>query len=153
MGRIAAGIAALVVLSAGALWWVSTLEPAETLEFSNPRIRLVPGGGPMAAYFEIANHGDARVRVTGARSDAFGRVMIHRSVVEDGQARMRHQDGGVAIVPGQRVAFAPGGLHLMLMRPQKALNVGDSVEIVLELDGIVPTEWPLDFIVVPITSP
>lgn len=152
MGKIIAGVAALVLLSAGALWWVLTLEPDVPLSFDNPRVRLVPGGGPMAGYVELANHSGDPVRLVAASTDAFGHVMIHRTIIEDGQARMRHQDDGVQLVPGETVSFAPGGLHLMLMRPQKELNVGDQVTIVLQFDGIEPAAWPVNFTVVPISS-
>jgi len=116
-------------------------------------VRLVPGGAPMAGYFSIANHTDLPVRLVSASSEAFGHVMMHRTVVDDdGGARMEHQDGGVLVGSGESVAFEPRGLHLMLMDATTELEVGEAVEIVLEFEDIEPAERTVSFTVVPVTS-
>ncbi len=145
-------IAAILVLLIGAVWWVMQMQPAEPLEIDNARIRLVPGGGPMAGYMALRNHSDQLIRLTAASSDAFGRVMIHRTVVEDGQARMAHQSGGVAIAPGEVVEFKPRDLHLMLMQPRAELEVGDTVEVELTFEGLAPAQRRQSFTVVPVTA-
>jgi len=150
--KIVSGIVLVIVLLAGALWWVSDRAPGEPLEIDNPRIRLVPGGAPMAGYLALANHTDAPVRLISAKSDAFGHVMIHRTVVSDGSARMEHQDKGVLIGSGETVTFEPKGLHLMLMQAQRELEVGDEVELILGFEGIEPAERTVTFTVVPVTS-
>ncbi len=151
MTRIASGVIALVVLLAGALLWVAQMGPTGPLGFDNPRARLTPGDGPMAGYVTIRNYSDRELLLVGARSAQFGQIMLHRSVLRDGQARMEHQDR-VPIAPGQAVEFRPGDLHLMLMRRQKELNVGDPVEIIFEFEGIEPREWTVGFTVVPVTA-
>jgi hypothetical protein len=128
------------------------MTPAEPLEIENPRVRLVPGGAPMAGYFVIANHSDTSFRLAAARSEAFDHVMIHRTIVSDGQARMEHQHDGVRVSAGDRVSFEPRGLHLMMMRANRELAVGDDVEVVLEFEGIEPAERSVTFTVVPVTS-
>ena len=145
-------IAAVVLLLAGAVWWVMQMEPAEPLEIENARVRLVPGGAPMAGYMVLRNHSDGLIRLTAADSDAFGRVMIHRTVIEDGQARMEHQHGGVAITPGEAVDFKPRDLHLRQMQPQAELAVGDTVEVSLTFEGLTPAERRQAFTVVPVTA-
>ena len=150
--KLASAIVALVVLLAGALWWVGQVAPESPIEVGNARVRLVPGGGPMAGYMEIRNHSDDVIRLVGAVSPAFGNVMIHRTIVSDGRARMQHQADGVRIVPGDAAVFKPRDLHLMLMQPKGALEVGDQVEIVLSFEGIVPGNWPVAFTVVPVTA-
>jgi len=150
--KLASAIVALVALLAGALWWVGQVAPQAPIAVDNARVRLVPGGGPMAGYMEISNHGDAPIRLVAAASPAFGNVMIHRSVVRDGQARMEHQRDGVQVRPGGLAVFKPRDLHLMLMQPQAELEVGDTVDVVLTFDGIEPAEWPIAFTVVPVTS-
>lgn len=151
MKRIASGVIALVVLLAGALLWVGQMAPHAGLGFDAPRARLTPGTGPMAGYLTIRNYGDREVVLVGARSPQFGQVMLHRTMIRDGQARMEHQER-VLIAPGSAVEFLPGDLHLMLMRRQTELKVGDPVEIVLQFEGIEPREWTLDLIVVPVTA-
>ena len=149
---IATAIVVLVALLAGALWWTARIASESPLGVDNARIRLVPGGAPMAGYMVVRNRGDSALRLVAARSEAFETVMIHRSVVEDGRARMEHQRGGVVISPGESVEFRPGDLHLMLMRPRAALQVGDPVVVVLRFDGLEPAEWPVAFTVVPVTA-
>lgn len=150
--KLASAIVALVALLAGALWWVGQVAPQSPIEVGNARVRLVPGGGPMAGYMEIRNHSDNVIRLVGAGSPAFGNVMIHRTIVREGQARMEHQTDGVQIVPGDSAVFKPRDLHLMLMQPKDTLEVGDQVEVVLRFEGIDPADWPVAFTVVPVTS-
>ncbi|MGB0514313.1 MAG: copper chaperone PCu(A)C, partial [Wenzhouxiangellaceae bacterium] len=104
----ATAIVVLVSLMAGALWWVARLAPETPLSVENARIRMVPGGAPMAGYMLIHNRGDSAIRLISARAEAFETVMIHRSIVENDRARMEHQRGGVVISPGQSVEFRPG---------------------------------------------
>lgn len=148
----ATSIVVLVALLAGALWWVAQFAPESPLSVDNARIRMVPGGAPMAGYMVLRNRGDAAIRLVAARSQAFEAVMIHRSIVEDGRARMEHQRGGVVISPGQSVEFRPGDLHLMLMEPRAGLQVGDPVVVMLRFEGLEPAEWPVTFTIVPVTA-
>jgi len=149
---LASAVVALVSLLAGALWWVAEVAPEVPIQVENPRVRMIPGGGPMAGYMEIRNHTDAPIRLVGVDSEAFGNVMIHRTTVREGQARMQHQSRGVEIQPGGTAVFEPRGLHLMLMQPRVGLEVGDQVEVVLRFEGAAPPEWPIVFTVVPVTS-
>jgi hypothetical protein len=72
--------------------------------------------------------------------------MLHRSVEKEGKARMVHVDG-VTVEPGESVDFAPGGYHVMLMQPNRSLEVGSSVSIRLRFsDG---TAKEVDFAVEP----
>lgn len=150
--KIVSGALLVVALLAGAIWWVADMTPAEPVEIGNPRVRLVPGGAPMAGYFTIANHTDSPFRLVSAASDAFGHVMIHRTVVTEGGARMEHQDKGVLVAAGETVAFEPKGLHLMLMRARRDLEVGEAVDVVLGFEGVEPAERTVAFTVVPVTS-
>jgi len=102
---------------------------------SDARIRLLPGTVPLAGYFNLRNTGDHGLRLVAASSPDFARVHMHRSMEHGGMSRMEaveHLD----IAPGQTLAFAPGGYHLMLMKRQRALQVGDLVPVVLQFaDG------------------
>jgi copper(I)-binding protein len=55
-------------------------------------------------------------------------------------------------MPGDTVEFRPRDLHLMLMRSNETLEVGDQIEVVLSFEGIAPAEWPVAFTVVPVTA-
>jgi periplasmic copper chaperone A len=102
---------------------------AQSLTAEKGWIRSAPPGAAMlAGYVRLSNSGDGELRILQASSSAFESVEIHRTIEEDGVARMRPVSF-VVIPPGQSVDLEPGGLHLMLIRPRKKLIVGDNVVI------------------------
>jgi copper(I)-binding protein len=100
---------------------------------SDARMRWLPGDLPMAGYFVITSHAPGKLRLVGAASPAFDGVMVHRSLEDSGVARMMHVDG-VDLPPGQSVAFAPGGYHLMLMGRTQELHAGEEVPVTLRFN-------------------
>ena len=87
-----------------------------------------PGTAMMAGYGVLHNVGDAAVTVTGAESADFGSASLHKSSNSNGMEHMQPL-GDITIAPGQRVTFAPGGNHIMLMQPKKELRLDESVPI------------------------
>jgi len=87
-----------------------------------------PGTAMMAGYGVLHNVGDAPVTVTGAESADFGSASLHKSTNSNGMEHMQAL-GDITIAPGQRVTFAPGGNHIMLMQPKKELRLDESVPI------------------------
>ncbi len=106
-------------------------------------IRHIPGGAS-AGYFTLRNGTDRPVRLVGAKSPTFGKVMLHRTRDREGAARMEHVQG-VKVAPDKVFRFAPGDHHLMLMKPREGLETGQTVPITLRFaDGTVKTaEFPL----------
>ena len=49
----------------------------------------------------------------------------------------------LALKPDEEVRFAPGGLHLMLLKPKRALRAGDRVRITLHFSGGLAHELTL----------
>ena len=103
-----------------------------------------PGAASLAGYLVLRTVSDAPVTVTGVDAADFAMPMIHRTVEEGGVSKMRHVDRNV-VPAGGELRFEPGGLHLMLMHPQRALAEGDVVRIGLVLaDGrTVATGFPV----------
>jgi len=102
----------------------------------SPWVRAAPpGAASLAGYLVLRNPCAAPVEVADVESKDFGMPMIHRTVVEDGVSRMRPA-GKLVLAPGESLAFEPGGLHLMLMRPLQPVSEGDVVGVRLVLaDG------------------
>ena len=124
---------------------VSTSAMAD-LEVRDAKLRVLSGNAPAGGYFKLTNTGDLPVVLDGAQSPAFAQVMIHRSAVENGVARMRHV-AQLEVPAGSTLSFAPGGYHLMLMQRQGLLAPGDQVEVILQVaDG---QQLPVSFAVVP----
>ena len=115
-----------VVLSASA--W------AADLNVSNAWIRVLPGGAPAGGYFLLRNDGRQPVVLVGARSAAFGLVMMHKTAEEGGVSRMLPVER-VEVPAGGKIAFAPGSFHLMLMQPTRKVAAGDRIQITLEFAG------------------
>ena len=108
-----------------------------TLEISDAWIRHIPGDHPMAGYFVLKNNGDEIRNLVGAASPAFGEVQLHRTVTVNGVVSMSAVDS-VGIPAHGRVAFQPGGYHLMMKYPPHALKVGDTPQVSLKFaDGFV----------------
>lgn len=107
------------------------------LEVRNAWIREAPPGAQVhAGYLEISNHGTTDTALTGISSKDFGAVEIHRTVVEDGMARMQRIER-LEVPAGGKATLAPGGYHLMLFRPARALTAGDTAGLLLHFsDGI-----------------
>jgi copper(I)-binding protein len=124
-------------------WLLAALMAAPAaagLDISDPWVREAPPAAPvMAGYMSIRNGGTAAVHVIAVSSPEFARAELHRTVVEDGIARMERV-GQLEIAAGERVALEPGGLHLMLFEPTQALQQGDSVTLFIHrADGMCMT--------------
>ncbi len=59
--------------------------------------------------------------------------MLHRSVSENGTARMEMVPN-VVVPPHGTVTFSPGGYHLMCMSPAAAIAPGQSVPVSLRFN-------------------
>ncbi|MCC5861401.1 MAG: copper chaperone PCu(A)C [Gammaproteobacteria bacterium] len=89
-----------------------------------------PGARALAGYMQLRNQGGDPVALLFANSDTFDRIELHQTLHDDGRMRMVEVDH-VPLPPGQTVAFAPGGLHLMLFAPSETLRDGEEVMIEL----------------------
>jgi len=102
---------------------------------SDPWLRYLPGGVPSAGYFKLTNAGDKPLTLVGAECGDFGKVMMHRTIERGGISTMRpvHE---ISLQPGKSVSFAPGGYHLMLIRPRHPLRPGGRLPVRLRFaDG------------------
>lgn len=119
--------------------------PADTFAVVNGWAGVASEGGTTAGYLTIENGlatADTLQGVTGAGMD---RVEMHETYErEDGLRGMRPVED-LVVAPDTRVRFAPGGLHLMLVNMDRALSVGDSVEVTLSFaeHGAYPLTLPV----------
>lgn len=105
------------------------------LEVREPWIRAAPPGAAMlAGYGVIRNTSPHDITLTGVSGAGFGHVMLHETLFEAGEARMRHR-GEITIPAGGELLLAPGGLHLMLMKPRSALAPDQQVPLEFDCDG------------------
>jgi len=108
---------------------------AASLNVFDAWIRMPPPGTDLAAvYFTVRNVSPHSVTIEGAEADAAGMAMLHESRITNGKVEMRMRDT-VVLAPGQNIAFAPNGLHLMLHGLNRKLLVGEKLPVVLLLTG------------------
>ncbi len=89
----------------------------------------------LAGYATVRNACSKPIGLAGVGSADFAMSRMHETVVQNGMSRMRHARSMVLPALGL-VEFKPGGKHLMLMHPKRALKLGDRVQVWLKLaDG------------------
>ena len=123
------------LLVLGLLCWTPLIWAEQVLQVEDAWVRAAPPGQRvLAGYVRLSNPGEQPVRLMAVCSPQFESVEMHRSVVEQGMARMLAVDA-ITIEPGASVVFEPGGLHLMLIDPLQVLSEGDLVTVTLELES------------------
>lgn len=131
------------IMTALLLLLAAPTHAAGRLEMEGGWIRAAPPNAMMlAAYGTLRNAGDGPVIFSGAQSADFADVSLHETVEQNGIERMRAL-GRVVLAPGESMMLAPGGRHLMLMKPKRQLRVGDTVEIriITENSGSVTAKF------------
>lgn len=73
-----------------------------------------PGSRVAAMYLTLTNTGEELITVTSIEVEGVPRVMIHETLEENGQLKMRHR-GSLRVAAGETITMSPGGLHVMLM--------------------------------------
>jgi len=108
---------------------------ATTLTIKDPWVKATGAGVMTAAFGVLANDTGADITVTGVESPA-SPMELHEMAMKDGKMIMRPKEGGFVVKAGSTHELSPGGDHLMLMKPAKAIEAGDEVTFTLKLaDG------------------
>jgi copper(I)-binding protein len=132
--RLLAAIVSVVLTSSAAQSQPSSLRVTDAWIRAAP-----PGAMVMAGYMTLENAGTEDVRMTAARSPQFGKIELHRTVIENEVAGMRKQ--AYFVVPaGGSLVLAPNARHLMMMLPNIPLQAGDEVTVVLTFDDATGLE-------------
>ncbi len=135
MNRLAATAASLALVLAAAASPAASAEKSPLTASHMVAPAPPPGVNTMAIYGTLHNEGDAPLVLTGIEAAGFASAMLHETVTTDGIVTMRHRMA-IEIGPGETVAFAPGGIHIMLMNPTGAVAPGETIAGVLRLgDG------------------
>ena len=90
-------------------------------------------GRPAAAYFTLRG-GPAPERLAGIESPSVQGAELHQGGMMDGMMTMRPMNG-VDLPAHGRVAFAPGGDHVMLFGVDPALKPGGTMTLSFRFQG------------------
>jgi periplasmic copper chaperone A len=97
-------------------------------------MRPAEQGAASAVYFTLRNPGSDTLVLQGVDIDVAGSATLHQSMDHDGMSSMMPLDS-VMVLPGDSVAFAERGLHVMASELHTALALGDTVVIRLRFRG------------------
>ena len=105
---------------------------AGNIEVQDAWIREAPPVSKvLAAYMVIKNGTSKDVEVIGASSPNFAKIELHRTVIENGIARMLHQPT-LTVPAGGTLVLQPEGPHMMLFNPVKPIQAGEKVPMTLQ---------------------
>lgn len=99
--------------------------------------RTTPPGIPMGVVYLSINNATAKSdRLLKLKASVGSSAQVHRTEIIEGVARMR-EVSVLHVGVGERVEFAPGGMHVMLMGLKKPLVEGQKfdLELLFELAG------------------
>jgi len=105
---------------------------AADLKIEGGWARATPPSAPTgAAYFTVLNSGPAD-RLIGVSTPAAAKAEIHEMATGANMVMtMRPLKDGAAVPAKGRLALAPGGAHVMLMRLKAPLKAGDTLPLTL----------------------
>lgn len=111
---------------------------AGQVEVTNATVREpLPGKSLSAGYFSVNNKGTEQIALVAVSSDSFGKVELHSHQMVDGMMQMIEVEK-IVVAPGQQVHLQPGGLHLMLFRPEQKISLGQHIKLRLHWsDGTI----------------
>lgn len=92
-----------------------------------------PNATSLAAYGRLINRSDRAITLEAIEGDDFAHAHAHETVVSEGVAEMKN--ASITVPAGGEFLLSPGGHHLMLMRPTRALMGGDTSVLRLRFSG------------------
>ena len=115
-------------------WAVMHAAWASDVQIQDPYVRAVPPGQRVTAAFFVAVNASTQPRaIVKAQTDTAERAELHEHIHDGGVMRMREVPR-VVIPAGGRLAFEPGGYHVMLIGLKRALQPGERIDLTLVLD-------------------
>lgn len=110
---------------------------ADKLTVTGAWARPTPPGTTMGVvYFKLHNGSQKSDRLLKLRTPVATGASVHRTEIVDDIARMR-EVSVLHVAPGEKLEFAPGGLHVMLMGLKRPLKEGQvfELELLFEVAG------------------
>ncbi len=134
---------ASLVLSASLLGVAGCGEPVETveqapdgapgLEITNARMVLpAVSGNPAAVYFDLSYNGDTAGLLSAVAVEGAANTMMHQYGERDLKVQMIPLDP-VPLTKGSKIAFEPGGKHIMAMGVSDELAAGGKTDVTVVL--------------------
>ena len=97
-------------------------------------MRPAAQGANGAVYFVIHNDSSAADELVGVSAEVAQAAEMHESKMT-GDVMEMNQLETVPLGADEEVAFAPGGLHIMLINLTKELKIGDEIDVTLHFSN------------------
>src|SRR5258708_11763912 len=81
----------------------------------------------------LINSGSSGDRLLAATTPVAEKIQFHSVSEENGVSRMREMHD-VAVAPGAKVTFSPGGMHVMLVGLKQPLKEGQTFPLALKFE-------------------
>jgi copper(I)-binding protein len=92
-----------------------------------------PVAKSQAAYICFINDSDKDVKITGVSAKGYGTAALHQSM-QEGDMVMMHAMSSLVVPAHKMVTLEPGGMHIMLMAPEKIAMPGEKIKLTVEYD-------------------
>lgn len=101
----------------------------------NARLVLPPvAGNPAAVYFDLDYEGDRALSIRRADVTGAEETQMHAYAMNNGKMEMG-ETMPIAITKGTKIAFEPGGYHIMAFGLAETVQAGTTVEVTLTVSG------------------
>ncbi len=106
------------------------LPPEDKIKINDPWVRQNAEGMSTALYFAIENSGEEADTLNKVESDLSKRIRIHETYQSGDMMGMREVEM-IVIEPNSSFEFKPGAHHIMVMKLENNISVGDEYEFTL----------------------
>jgi copper(I)-binding protein len=114
---------------------IGMVSATSALQLENVTVRQpLPGKTVSAGYFSVTNPTNQPLQIVAVRSQSFAKTELHQHRMVDGMMKMEAVTQ-INIPANSTVHLQPGGLHLMLFRPEQALELGQQIPLEIELSS------------------
>lgn len=128
--------------------WITGAHAQDSLTVERPWARASIGTSrPTAVYLTLINRGNQPESLDSLHTPIADRAEVHQTVNKDGIIRMVPV-GELSLPAGERIEFAPGGLHIMLLDLRQTLESGVRFPLTLQFESGRKIE-----VVVPVSGP
>jgi len=125
-----------LIFSLSSMAFMSGIDPSRDtqgeIDIIGATIPLAPANAPVnAGYVKFTNSSDKDVEFHNFTSPVYDSIEMHVVEYNSGTARMK-QATKILVPANSSVELKPGGTHLMLMGPRRAVKAGEEVLMIAQ---------------------
>ncbi len=108
---------------------------AAGINVDDPWVRAAPPNAPaLGVFMKLENHSAKDIALSSVSTSlASDRVELHRTTMVDGMMKMTPQKV-IPVMAHSATMLKPGSWHIMIIKPKKVPQPGDSVQLTLVFD-------------------